>query len=71
MFNQSGFFDNIPMNERPSFHEIRSLGIKLYEDQGIDAQKLAGHTDRKMTDKYKEGHEIEWTLVEANLDITD
>ena len=57
------------MLERPTFHEMRSLGIKLYEDVGVDAQKLAGHTNRKMTDHYKKGHENEWTNVEATLQI--
>ena len=42
---------------------------KLYEDQGIDAQNLAGHIDRQMTEKYKQGHEIEWTYAEADLHI--
>lgn len=60
-------FEGIPGEERPTFHEIRSLGIQLYEKSGIDAQALAGHTDRKMTEKYKEGHEIEWTDAVADL----
>lgn len=62
-------FKNIPVEERPTFHEIRSLGIKLYEDQGMDAQFLAGHKRRAMTDKYKEGHEIQWTEVSAGLTL--
>lgn len=59
----------MPIKQRPGFHEIRSLGIKLYEDQGIDAQTLAGHTTRAMTEKYKEGHEIQWTKTAAGLKI--
>jgi enterobacteria phage integrase len=62
-------FKNTPLEERPTFHEIRALGIKLYEDQGIDAQALAGHKSRVMTDKYKKGHEITWTEVVAGLKI--
>jgi enterobacteria phage integrase len=62
-------FKKIPVRKRPSFHEVRSLGITLYEKQGIDAQALAGHKTRAMTDKYKEGHEPQWTEVEAGLDI--
>lgn len=62
-------FKNIPIEKRPTFHEIRSLGIKLYEDSGINAQYLAGHTHRKMTELYKLGHEIEWTAAEATLNI--
>lgn len=30
---------------------------------------LAGHTDREMTEQYKTGHRIDWTLAEANLKI--
>lgn len=67
--DQTGLFDNISTAEKPSLHEIRSLGIKLYEDAGYDAQNLAGHTDRKMTELYKKGHEIEWTPAKANLKI--
>jgi integrase len=60
-------FNDIPAEKRPTFHEIRSLGTKLYEDQGIDAQSLLGHTNRAMTEKYKDGHEVEWTEVTASL----
>lgn len=61
----TGLFDAFEPLERPTFYEIRSLGIKLYEDSGMDAQKLAGHTNRKMTEAYKKGHEIEWTYANA------
>lgn len=64
-------FKSIPMAKRPTFHEIRSLGIKQYENRGIDAQALAGHKTRAMTDKYKEGHKPQWTEVEAGLDLTN
>jgi len=57
----TGLCDKLDALEKPTFHEIRSLGIKLYEDQGLDAQAIAGHTTRAMTEKYKEGHEIQWT----------
>lgn len=67
--DQLDLFKKIPMEDRPTFHEIRSLGIKLYEDQGIDAQALAGHKNRAMTDKYKEGHDIRWTEVCAELSV--
>ena len=67
--DKTGLFKTTPELERPTFHEIRSLGIKLYENNGYDAQKLAGHTERKMTELYKEGHGIEWTRVDANLEI--
>jgi len=62
-------FKKMPAEERPTFHEIRALGIKLYEEQGRDAQFLAGHKNRAMTEKYKEGHEIKWTEVNAGLEL--
>lgn len=62
-------FKSVAAGERPSFHEIRSLGITLYEKNGINAQSLAGHKTRAMTDKYKEGHEPTWTAVEADLNL--
>lgn len=53
--------------ERPTFHEIRSLGIKLYRESGIDPQRLAGHASEQMTKNYEAGYEeIRWVEVEAN-----
>lgn len=65
----AGCCDDMEMGEKPTFHEIRSLGIHLYEKAGVDAQKLAGHKSRLMTDLYKTGHEIQWTEVDAGLDL--
>jgi len=49
------------MKTRPTFHEIRALGIKQYKDSGIDPQELAGHSSKKMTNNYDSGHdEIRW-----------
>lgn len=67
--NRSGLFDDLPPKQRPTFHEIRSLGAHLYRDQGIDPQALLGHTDAKMTKHYLDGHGIEWTVVSADLAI--
>ena len=65
----------LPVNARLS--QVHRLLIVLamlsfvlsYEKQGIDAQALARHKTRAMTDKYKEGHEPQWTEVGAGLDI--
>jgi len=60
-------YENLDLNARPTFHEIRSLGIALKENQGHDAQALAGHTNRHMTDHYKQGHDVvQWTCVSLN-----
>lgn len=64
--DESGLFDGVPENERPTFHEIRALGIKNLKDKGVDPQKLAGHATAKMTSNYDSGHdEIRWTEVAA------
>ncbi|WFM72906.1 tyrosine-type recombinase/integrase [Halomonas sp. CKK8] len=49
--------------QRPTFHEIRSLGSKLLEDTGADLgeiQVLMGHADESMTQHYLDGHGIRW-----------
>lgn len=52
--------DNTP----PSFHEIRSLSIRLYEEQGgVDVQALAGHKDAATTALYKDSRGIEFKTV--------
>jgi hypothetical protein len=63
-------FKSIPVEQRPTFHEIRALGIKLYKDAGENPQGLAGHASEVMTKNYDSGHdEIRWVKVEANLDL--
>lgn len=47
----------------PTFHEIRSLSGRLYKTQGLDAQKLLGHTDARMTDTYLNDRGREWTEI--------
>lgn len=64
--DESGLFDNVPASERPTFHEIRALGIKRYRDRGQDPQQLAGHASAKMTSNYDSGHdEIRWIEASA------
>jgi hypothetical protein len=62
----TGLFDKLSRNQKPTFYEIRALAIHLYELQGIDAQKLAGHAVGTTTDIYRKGH-IEWTETSAGL----
>lgn len=47
----------------PSFHEIRSLAARLYNEQGIDAQVLLGHKSADMTAVYRDTRGAEWTEV--------
>lgn len=62
-------FQGMPKEERPTFHEIRGLGGKLYLDAGYSddyVNKLMGHTSQKMTDSYTDQHQ-EWTECRADL----
>jgi integrase len=65
--DKSGYYKDLPVDARPGFHEIRSLGSKLYKDVGIDPQTLLGHTSAKMTKHYLDGHGVQWTEVSAGL----
>lgn len=47
----------------PSFHEIRSLAIRLYKEQGEDAQGIAGHKDAATTAVYADSRGAEWAEV--------
>lgn len=71
--NSTGLFDHLDPYERPSFHEIRSLGSWLYEKQGFNdddyVQRLMAHADKKTTEYYQSGHETKWMDVEAGLDM--
>lgn len=72
--DQTGLFDDIPAEERPTFHEVRAYGSWAYKKQGFDketyVQPLMAHADEKMTGLYQSGHEQEWVRVKAELDIT-
>ena len=57
-------YSDLEKDERPTFHEIRSLSIFNYDQIGVDPQKRAAHSDPRTTKKYKEGH-VKWTEVEA------
>ena len=71
MRDDTGLFQADPPAARPTFHEIWSLGIALYENRGIDAQLLAGHTRRTMTEQYKSGHDQDWTNARALLNVSE
>lgn len=63
----SGFFNDMEPDARPTFHEIRALGARLYKQRGIDPQGLLGHTTEAQTKVYLSRHEPQWTEVEAGL----
>lgn len=68
-------FQDIPADERPTFHEIRSLGSHLYKKSGYDnesyVQPLMAHADVKTTEGYQSGHEVNWISVSADLDLSE
>lgn len=50
----------------PTFHELRSLSERLYNEQGgIDTQVLLGHRDPRSTAIYKDSRGAEWMRVKA------
>jgi len=63
----------VPAGERPTFHEIRALGARLYEQQGFEQeyiQGLMGHADVKMTEHYQAGYgddAVVYMKVKADL----
>lgn len=54
--DELNLYKNLSDEERPTFHEIRSLAISLYDEAGIDPQKRAAHSSPQTTEKYKKGH---------------
>lgn len=52
-----------PGRKPASFHELRSLGIRLYQAQGYDPQVLAGHKDAATTAVYRDDRGAEWKEV--------
>ncbi|RDH44653.1 integrase [Zooshikella ganghwensis] len=70
----SGIYENISKEILPTFHELRSLGGLLYEQQGwskAQVRQLMGHTSDKMTEHYLKGHDTRWTQVDADLILKD
>ncbi len=63
----TGLFNDYERGIAPTFHEIRSLGSKRYEDTGTDKrliQALLGHTNEKMTDVYLDRYDVKWEEIE-------
>lgn len=49
----------------PSFHELRSLGARLYKQQGYDPQGLLGHKQASTTAVYLDNRNVAWIDVAA------
>lgn len=71
----SGVYDHLQPEERPTLHEIRALGVWLYEKAGYPKEyimALSGHAGEAMFQHYKEGHEAPKPVrVQAGLSMAD
>ncbi len=69
--DESGVVSHLKDEEKPTFHEIRSLGGRLLEHQGWEPEKvqlLYRHTDVEMT-RHSPSDGIKWVSAEgANFD---
>lgn len=61
----AGIPDVMPNGKNaPTFHEIRSLGIRLYKQQGgVDTKTLASHTQDKTHARYQDPRGVEAIMV--------
>jgi len=70
-----GAYDHLSKDQRPSFHDIRALGIWLYEKAGFAPEyinALSGHASNAMREHYAEGHETKAPkLVSADLSFPE
>jgi len=57
-------YNHLEKEQRPTFHEIRALSIKMYRRIGINPQKRASHSSEKTTKKYEDGHD-EYVPIEV------
>ncbi len=74
----SGFYAHLTPDELPSFHEIRGLGSRLYEEaakvEAEEIQRLMAHGDLRTTQIYLQGgaaalRDDQYHRVNATLDL--
>lgn len=53
--DKTGLWDHLKPRQRPTFHEIKSLGYKVYDDMKLEPP--AAHLTETMKKLYREGHE--------------
>ena len=76
---KSGYYAHLSAEEKPSFHEVRGLGARLYEERGIGKEAIAAlmsHVDKKTTEIYLQGgvkalRDTDYRPVEAPLTLSD
>lgn len=55
---------DLPSNQRPTYHEIRSLAARLIEQQGRSATSRMAHNSSRTTEIYTKSHEAMWNECE-------
>ncbi|EMK3754762.1 recombinase [Providencia rettgeri] len=60
--DKAGVAAHLPMDERPTFHEIRALAAFMFKDRGYDPQARMAHSDAESTKIYTDNH-VEWVEV--------
>ena len=59
-----GVKSDLPSNQRPTYHEIRSLAARLIEQKGLSATSRMAHNDAKTTEIYTKPDETVWNECE-------
>lgn len=57
-----GVASHLPLDERPTFHEIRALAAFMFKQRGFDPQARMAHSDAESTKIYTENH-VQWVEV--------
>lgn len=63
-------YANVPIEQRPAFHSLRSFGADLYRQAGHSTEyvkALMAHKSIKMTEYYQSGYQVQYVKVEAGL----
>lgn len=61
--DKTGLFDNLKYEQRPTFHEIRSLAARLHKQLGGDPQEFLGHLQQSTTDRYLNSRGSETPII--------
>jgi integrase len=59
-FTEARKLAGLPDEKAPTFHELRSLAKRLYEEQGgVDTKALLGHSTERMASMYADPRGVE------------
>ncbi|WP_186731658.1 phage integrase Arm DNA-binding domain-containing protein [Vibrio cyclitrophicus] len=59
-----GVKSHLPSNQRPTYHEIRSLAARMIEEKGLSATKRMAHSNSKTTEIYTKPDQAVWNECE-------